>query len=71
MLLEQATRLDVEAALSTQRERLMKAEKMEALSRMSAGVAHDFNNVLTAMLFKIEAALAGSRERSGAGPGAA
>ena len=54
VLLEQATRLDVEAALSAQRERLIKAERMEALSRMSAGVAHDFNNVLTAMLLKVE-----------------
>jgi signal transduction histidine kinase len=55
VLLEQATRLDLEAALSAQRERLVKAEKMEALSRMSAGVAHDFNNILTAMLLKVEA----------------
>jgi two-component system, cell cycle sensor histidine kinase and response regulator CckA len=55
ILLEQATRLDVEAALSAQRERLVKAERMEALSRMSAGVAHDFNNVLTAMLLRVEA----------------
>ncbi len=55
VLLEQATRLNVEAALSAQRERLVKAERMEALSRMSAGVAHDFNNVLTAMLLKSEA----------------
>jgi signal transduction histidine kinase len=55
LLLEQATRLDVEAALTGQRERLAKAEKMEALCRMSAGVAHDFNNVLTAMLLKVEA----------------
>jgi two-component system, cell cycle sensor histidine kinase and response regulator CckA len=54
VLLEQATRLDVEAALRAQRERLVKAEKMEALSRMSAGVAHDFNNVLTAMLLRLE-----------------
>jgi two-component system, cell cycle sensor histidine kinase and response regulator CckA len=54
VLLEQATRLDVEAALSAQRERLVKAEKMEALSRMSAGIAHDFNNVLTAMLLKAD-----------------
>ena len=54
LLLEQATRLDVEAALAAQRERLVKSEKMGALSRMSAGVAHDFNNVLTAMLLKIE-----------------
>lgn len=54
VLLEQATRLDAEAALAEQRERLVKAERMEALSRMSAGVAHDFNNVLTAMILKIE-----------------
>jgi two-component system, cell cycle sensor histidine kinase and response regulator CckA len=54
VLLEQATRLDVEAALRAQSERLVKAEKMEALSRMSAGVAHDFNNVLTAMLLRLE-----------------
>jgi signal transduction histidine kinase len=54
VLLEQATRLDVEAALRSQRERLVKAERMEALSRMSAGVAHDFNNVLTAMLLRLE-----------------
>lgn len=54
VLLEQATRLDVEAALAAQRERLVKAEKMEALSRMSAGVAHDFNNILTAMMLRVE-----------------
>jgi two-component system, cell cycle sensor histidine kinase and response regulator CckA len=54
VLLEQATRLDVEAALTAQRERLVKAEKMEALSRMSAGVAHDFNNVLTAIMLRVD-----------------
>jgi signal transduction histidine kinase len=54
VLLEQATRLDVEAALAAQRERLVRAEKMEALSRMSAGLAHDFNNILTAILLRIE-----------------
>jgi signal transduction histidine kinase len=54
VLLEQATRLDVEAALTAQRERLVRAEKMEALSRMSAGVAHDFNNVLTAILLRVD-----------------
>ena len=54
VLLEQATRLDLEAALAAQRERLVKSERMEALSRMSAGVAHDFNNILTAMLLKVD-----------------
>jgi len=46
VLLEQATRLDVEAALRAQRERLVKAERMAALSRMSAGVARAFHHVL-------------------------
>lgn len=54
VLLEQATRLDVEAALSAQRERLAKAERMEALTRMSAGIAHDFNNVLTAIMLRAD-----------------
>jgi signal transduction histidine kinase len=62
VLLEQATRLDVEAALVAQRERLVKAERMEALSRMSAGVAHDFNNILTAILLRTDALRA---ERAG------
>ena len=55
VLLEQATRLDVEAALLVQRERLARAEKMDALGRFGAGLAHDFNNVLTSMMLRIDA----------------
>jgi two-component system cell cycle sensor histidine kinase/response regulator CckA len=54
VLLEQATRLDLEAALVLQRERLARAEKMDALGRFGAGLAHDFNNVLTSMMLRIE-----------------
>jgi two-component system cell cycle sensor histidine kinase/response regulator CckA len=54
VLLEQATRLDVEAALVAQRERLARAEKMDALGRFGAGLAHDFNNVLTSMMLRID-----------------
>jgi two-component system, cell cycle sensor histidine kinase and response regulator CckA len=54
VLLEQATRLDVEAALLAQRERLARAEKMDALGRFGAGLAHDFNNVLTSMMLRID-----------------
>ena len=54
VLLEQATRLDLEAALSVQRERLARAEKMDALGRFGAGLAHDFNNVLTSMMLRVE-----------------
>lgn len=54
VLLEQATRLDVEAALIAQRERLARAEKMDALGRFGAGLAHDFNNVLTSMMLRID-----------------
>jgi signal transduction histidine kinase len=54
VLLEQATRLDLEAALVEQRARLARAERMDALGRFGAGLAHDFNNVLTSMMLRIE-----------------
>jgi two-component system, cell cycle sensor histidine kinase and response regulator CckA len=55
VLLEQATRLDVEAALASQRERLARAEKMDALGRFGAGLAHDFNNVLQSIMLRVAA----------------
>lgn len=54
VLLEQATRLDAETSLAELRERATKVERMEALGRLGAGLAHDFNNVVSSMLLRAE-----------------
>jgi signal transduction histidine kinase len=53
VLLEQATRMDSEAQLLAQREHAAKLERQASLSRFAAGVAHDFNNVLMAMVLQL------------------
>ncbi|MFO0676275.1 MAG: GAF domain-containing sensor histidine kinase [Polyangiaceae bacterium] len=55
IMLEQATRMELEGALAEQRARAARVERTESLARMGAGLAHDFNNVLAGILLRAQA----------------